>query len=258
MANVQTGELRLHVQRLGSDGKCVVFIHGLVMDNLSSWYFTVANKVAKGNRVWLYDLRGHGKSERPKQGYTTDAMVGDLAELLEAEGIDEPVWLVGNSFGGTVALMFALAFPDKTAGLTLVDAHLNDDGFAADMTATLGLQGDERDQMIAESFKHWLGRHSERKRTRLADNAKSLVYETSLVDDLKGSPPIDPCELERIDQPVLALYGETSDILDKGKQLADRLPNCELRVFPGCSHSILWEETALLRDTVSDWLESQK
>ena len=257
MADVDTGEVRLHVQRLGAAGKCVVFIHGLVMDNLSSWYFTVANKVAKNNRVLLYDLRGHGKSERPPQGYSTAAMVDDLVALLRAEGIDEPVWLVGNSFGGTVALMFALTHMNKTAGLVLVDAHLNDDGFAADMTSTLGLEGAERDQMIAESFKHWLGRHSERKRTRLADNAKSLVYDTALVDDLRASPPIDPRELERLHQPILALYGETSDILDKGKQLADRLPNCDLRIFPGCSHSILWEQTALLRDTITDWLESQ-
>lgn len=257
MADVHTGKVRLHVQRLGSDGKCVVFIHGLVMDNLSSWYFTVANKVAKNNRVLLYDLRGHGKSERPPQGYSTVAMVDDLVALLRAEGIDEPVWLVGNSFGGTVALMFALAHPSKTAGLVLVDAHLNDDGFAADMTSTLGLEGAERDQMIAESFKHWLGRHSERKRTRLADNAKALVYDTSLVADLRASPPVDVNELRRLRHPVLGLYGETSDILDKGKHLADLLPHCELKIFPGCSHSILWEETALLRDTVTNWLESQ-
>jgi len=257
VANVDIGSVRLHVQRLGSGGKCVVFIHGLVMDNLSSWYFTVANQVAKQNRVLLYDLRGHGKSERPEQGYTAETMVNDLAALLTAEGIDEPVWIVGNSFGGTVALMFALAHPDKTAGLVLVDAHLNDDGFAADMTSTLGLQGAERDQMIAESFKHWLGRHSERKRNRLAKNAEALVYRTSLVDDLRNSPPIDASQLERLDHPVLALYGQSSDILDKGKQLAEMLPNCELRIFPGCSHSILWEETALLRDTVAGWLESQ-
>lgn len=257
MADVHTGALRLHAQRLGSGGKYVVFVHGLVMDNLSSWYFTVANRVAKNNRALLYDLRGHGRSERPQQGYTTDAMVGDLEALLEAEGIDEPVWLVGNSFGGTVALMFALAYPNKTAGVVLVDAHLNDDGFASDMTATLGLKGAERDQMIAESFKHWLGRHSERKRTRLADNAKELVYETSLVTDLQASPPVDVDELRRLHHPILGLYGESSDILDKGKRLADLLPNCELKIFPGCSHSILWEETALLRDTITHWLECQ-
>jgi len=257
MADVHTGELRFHVQRLGSGSKCVVFVHGLVMDNLSSWYFTVANKVAKDNRVLLYDLRGHGRSERPERGYTTASMVSDLEALLKAEGIDEPVWLVGNSFGGTVALMFALTHPQKTAGLVLVDAHLNDDGFASNMTATLGLEGVERDRMIAESFKHWLGRHSERKRTRLADNAKALVYETSLVADLKASPPIHINDLGRLEHSILALYGESSDILDKGKQLADVLPNCELKIFPGCSHSILWEETALLRDTVINWLETQ-
>jgi pimeloyl-ACP methyl ester carboxylesterase len=255
MADLETDRLRLHVQHLGQGGNVVVFVHGLVMDNLSSWYFTVANKVAQHNRVLLYDLRGHGRSERPAEGYSTSSMVADLAALLDAAGIDEPVWIVGNSFGGTIGLMFALAWPERTAGLVLVDAHLNDDGFADRMTATLGLQGAQRDHMIAESFKHWLGRHSERKRTRLADNAKALVYETSLMDDLRRSPPVDVHELARLQLPILALYGETSDILQNGKQLAERLPNCELKIFPGCSHSILWEETALLRDTISHWLE---
>ena len=64
MAEVEVRGLKLHVQRLGEGGRPVVFLHGLVMDNLSSWYFTVANPVAQQRSVLLYDLRGHGRSGR--------------------------------------------------------------------------------------------------------------------------------------------------------------------------------------------------
>ncbi len=41
MAEVIAGGVRFHVQRLGGGDRTVVFLHGLVMHNLSSWYFTV-------------------------------------------------------------------------------------------------------------------------------------------------------------------------------------------------------------------------
>src|SRR5258706_10835045 len=110
MADVVANGVRHHVQRLGSprpDGRTVVFVHGLVMDNLSSFYFTLANPIAAGAEVILYDLRGHGMSERPPRGYAVADLVADLAALLDALSIDHPVDLVGNSFGGLVALAFA-------------------------------------------------------------------------------------------------------------------------------------------------------
>ena len=49
----------------------VVFVHGLVMDNLSSFYYTLAAPLAQaGFGTVLFDLRGHGLSERPPSGYT--------------------------------------------------------------------------------------------------------------------------------------------------------------------------------------------
>ena len=69
MAEIVARGVRFHVQHLDlslggnhPDRPLVVFLHGLVMDNLSSWYFTVANPVARIADVLLYDLRGHGKS----------------------------------------------------------------------------------------------------------------------------------------------------------------------------------------------------
>lgn len=253
MAEVRANGVALHVQRLGDgDAPPVVFLHGLVMDNLSSWYFTVANRVAARARVLLYDLRGHGRSERPAGGYSMADMVADLAALLDAEGA-ERAQLVGNSFGGQLALAFAATHPERVDRIALVDAHIGGSGWGDRMVDTLSLEGEERDRVIARELASWLGRHSERKRNRLARSAEALVYGTSLLADLRSSPTLDADALARISCPVLAIYGEKSDVLDDGRALATALPACELRVLPGCSHSVLWEATDTVRDALITW-----
>ena len=257
MAEVIVNGARHHVQRLGAGAKTVVFVHGLVMDNLSSFYFTLANPVATAAEVILYDLRGHGMSERTPGGYRVPDLAADLAGLLDALGVDRPVHLVGNSFGGVLALAFAATHPARVASLALIDAHDGAEGWSAQMTATLALEGDERDRKIAESFQSWLGRHSDRKRTRLARAAEALVEHTSLVADLAASPPLDGGGLARITCPVLALYGERSDVRARGEALARALPRCALQILPGCTHSVLWEATDDVRRRVVGWIKEQ-
>ena len=82
----------------------VVFVHGLLTDSLASYYFTLGPSfAAAGIDVIMYDLRGHGRSERPETGYQIEYFVDDLVALLDALGERRRVHVVGNSFGGTVA-----------------------------------------------------------------------------------------------------------------------------------------------------------
>jgi len=257
MAEMRVGGIPLHVQRLGpAEGRPVVFLHGLVMDNLSSWYFTVANPVAAHRPVLLYDLRGHGRSGRPDTGYTLDDLVAELRGVLDACEVQRAT-LVGNSFGGLLALASALAHPDRVDGLVLVDALLPEPGWGERMAGTLGLRGDERDARIATSFEHWLGRHSARKRTRLAEHARALVEGTTLLADIRASRSWEDTAYEALAMPVLALYGADSDVRDQGERLAARLSDVDLTILPGCSHSVLWEATDRVREDVVAWLEAR-
>jgi len=257
MADVTANGVRFHVQRLPAAGDSagpaptVVFLHGLVMDNLSSFYYTLANPVAAaGADVVLYDLRGHGRSERPPSGYAVTDSVADLGALLDALDLDGPVHLVGNSYGGTVALAFAVAHPDRVASLVLIEAHFAIEGWGEQMAGTLseiafGLrEGD---------VNSWRNQHG-RKLGRMAGNADDLINNTTLVDDLLAVKPIPAHGIQALTCPVRAIYGERSDVLHHAQALQELVGDFTLTVLPGHSHSVLMEASGFLRDALVKWL----
>lgn len=239
MAEVTLNGIRHHVQRLG-DGAPVVFLHGLVMDNLSSWYFTVATQVARHHRAVLYDLRGHGRSERAMHGYGLEQLSDDLIALIEHEGFED-VALVGHSFGGTLALATALR-SDRIGRLVLVDPLVPDPGWGDRMAATLTLDESDRNAVIADRFQSWLGRHSSRKRTKLEKHARFLVEQSSLLADLRGSIGWPLQAFEQLTIPVRMLNGADSDVRPQCEQLQAHLPDVQTTWIEG-THSILWEQT---------------
>jgi pimeloyl-ACP methyl ester carboxylesterase len=254
MAETVDGGLRCHYKVIGPTPVRVVFVHGLVLDNLSSFYFTLAAPVAQDVGVLLYDLRGHGKSERPASGYSVPRLVADLDELLTTLGIEHPVHLVGNSFGGLMTMAFAVAHPERVAGLILIDSHIADEGWGERMATTLSLTGAERVEKIVDTFKDWSGRNSRRKRGRLADNARALIEGTTLIADMRASPAMDEEQLRAIRCPILALYGAGSEILEHGRRIVALAPHAELRLLDGASHLVLFEATTALRAEVRAWL----
>ncbi len=233
----------------------VVFVHGMIMDNLSSWFFTVANPVAQITDTLVYDLRGHGFSDRPRVGYRIADHVNDLRQLIASILGDRPVILVGNSFGGLVTLNFAALFPSQVVGMVLVDAQVNDAAWKQQMISSFSLQGEERDQAVVDNFQNWAGRASKRKTNKLVENAKDLLYQTSLMDDLRNDPYLDDEVLQSIATPCFAMYGGESDILDTAHRLERVMPNCELVVVEGSTHSVLWEKTEMVRAWILDSIE---
>lgn len=103
----------------GLGGLPVVFVHS-VAGNSSHWDAQLQHLRPRRRAVAL-DLRGHGRSEAPRNDdYRIAAMAGDIGAVVDSLGL-EKFALVGHSLGGGVALVYAGAHPDRVAGLLLVD-----------------------------------------------------------------------------------------------------------------------------------------
>ena len=120
--------VRLHVSELGlapgSPGAepAVVLIHG-ASGNMEDMRLALGEKLAASHRVILIDRPGHGWSSRPSgDTYASPAYQAELvAKALEQLNVRRAI-LVGHSWGGAFATAYALAFPERTAGLVLLSA----------------------------------------------------------------------------------------------------------------------------------------
>jgi pimeloyl-ACP methyl ester carboxylesterase len=255
MAEIVANGVRLHVQRLTRPDRPsqvehpVVFIHGLGMDNMSSFYYTLANPVANtGAEVILYDLRGYGLSERPRAGYGVGDSIADLAGLLDVLGVDGPVHLVGNSYGATVALGFAVEYPERVASMVLIEARVPIEGWVEQWTAGIRKVGaDLAEAELSQSMP------KSRKHAGLTALWKDLVYHTTFVNDLLATKPLTERQLRLFSRPVRAVYGKHSDILHYAYLLDDLLPQCELTILPDLDHFVLARNPRVVRDIVLDW-----
>lgn len=264
MPYLRANGLRFHCQMMGprdgGDGPAtgaavgrpkVVMLHGLVADSLASYYYTLANPVALVADVYLYDMRGHGRSEVPDTGYTVADHVDDLEALLDAWAIDGPVHLVANSFGGVVALELARRRPERVASMVLVDVHFATEGWGEHMAGSLALAAFGLDE---EAVQDWLAENAGRRMSRFSRHCEHLFLKTSLIDDLQHEQPFPQEALRAIEAPTLAVYGEGSDLLDRARDLEAHLPHCELRIVAGCAHRVLLEHPAAVRAHTLDWI----
>lgn len=98
-----------------------MLVHGFPLDH-SMWRGQVAG-LSDSFRLVVPDLRGFGKSDVTAGTVTMAQMATDLAALLDALGIDQPISLVGLSMGGYVAFEFWSQFPHRLDQLVLCDTR---------------------------------------------------------------------------------------------------------------------------------------
>jgi pimeloyl-ACP methyl ester carboxylesterase len=258
VAEVIANGVRLHVQRLApkggatADSPVVVMVHGMVMDNISSFYFALGNCLADaGCDVICYDLRGHGRSERTPSGYRLADSMADLLGLIDELGVDRPVHLVGNSYGATMALAFGLEFTSRVASLTLIEPPFLIEGLGEEMARSLT---QVLVAMTDEEVQEWLDNTAGRVASRTTRAAQSLLQQTTIATDMLKTTPFSPDQLAALQVPVLAVYGENSDIIDQAAGLAAIVPDCTLIVLEHHTHMVLREAAHYLRDLLRWWL----
>ncbi len=118
MPKLHLKDIDLYYEITGQ-GKPVLLIHGLG-SSTKEWESQI-DFFAQDYQVIAFDVRGHGKSEKPAGPYSVARFADDTAELLRSL-CSEPAHVVGISMGGMIAFQLALDAPELVKSLTIVNS----------------------------------------------------------------------------------------------------------------------------------------
>lgn len=103
----------------GPEGRApAVLLHGLT--SCAETWSLVAPRLAADRPVIALDLRGHGETDKPDDGYEQENVAADVAAALDALGV-ETACVAGHSWGGSIALRLAAEWPGRVLRLALAD-----------------------------------------------------------------------------------------------------------------------------------------
>ncbi|MEV6494423.1 alpha/beta hydrolase [Actinoplanes sp. NPDC051633] len=120
---VNIGGHKLNLNCKGTGSPTIVFENGLG-GNLGTWFQTGIAYAFPSVRTCAYDRVNTGTSDRVATRHTGKDGVRDLHTLLDVAAAPAPYLLVGHSFGGLLAAMYAGTYPTEVSGLVLIDPSL--------------------------------------------------------------------------------------------------------------------------------------
>lgn len=238
----------------------IAFFNG-VMASASSWsmLWPIFEKV--GFRVILHDFKGQMKSSKPPGPYSFAEHCAEAKALFEYLGV-EKVHLVGTSYGGEVAMKFAILYPEIVNTISIIDSVSQLDPVCKGFVQSWKILCDTGD---GESFFWGMApgiygaKYIDQNRDLLSKRAKALksnpdgylegqkiLYDT-FVQDVTMTE-----HLGKISCPTLILCGE-NDILKPPKFsqiMAEQIPNAEYLTLPECGHVAIFEKPRELESAI--------
>ncbi|MGQ9503576.1 MAG: alpha/beta fold hydrolase [Thermogutta sp.] len=225
-------------------GRPVVFLHAFPMDH-RIWESQI-DGLSGQFRILAPDLRGFGQTTVTQGVVTMEQMADDLAAMLEALAIDEPIVLAGLSMGGYVAFEFVRRHRQRLDGLILCDTRASAD---REDVRENRLRTAERIENEGTAFL------VEQMLPRLCCE-RTLSHHPQVVDKIRAmileSPPKGVAAaargmaqradsvslLSEIDCPSLVLVGQFDAISppEEMEQMAEAIPNASFVVVPDAGH----------------------
>lgn len=273
------GFVTIHGQRIvyrrAGAGPVVLLLHGIA--GSSATWEPVMERLSADYTVVAPDFIGHGESDKPLGDYSLGSFANWTRDLLDALRIDRAT-VVGQSFGGGVALQFAYQFPDRCERLALVDAG----GLGREVNWILRLVTVPGAEFVMPvlfpSFVTGLGDSLARllRRRGFANPAASEVWSAyrSLTDaqtrqafvrtiraviDPGGQSVSAHGRLHLTEGlPVLIVWGERDRIIpvDHAYRAADAIPHSTLRVLPGLGHFPQAEDPEAVAGLILEFMAS--
>jgi len=256
---INVGNINVRYWTLGDKGSPIILIHGLGA-SAEIWMHNV-EALSKHHRVYVPDLVGFGRTDKPDTEYTSALFVTFLNDFIGALNIKNPT-LIGNSLGGGIAIQYVLLYPDNVDRLVLVDsAGLGIDAPLPLRILSLPLVGELltrpsrfeaylyfRDAVYDPSVltKEFVDIYHEIH--SLPGNQKSLLKVIRSIVSFRGGHKemLEPIinNLHRIEQQTLILWGRYDKVLPlKHSYVAkEKIPNSVIHVFDECGHMPQYEK----------------
>lgn len=240
---LRTG-VRIHYAEQGdAKGQPVILLHGLT----DSWFsFSRVLPLFGANyRVYALDLRGHGNSQRPAQGYRMADFAADVLAFMDAMNIDAAT-LVGHSMSSFIVQRIAQDAPQRVTRLVLVgSATTARNAETLQFQQTVNQLQDPVPAKFAEDFQIATIHQPLPKEFLQRVVAESLklpahVWRAALAGMLAtdGKP-----RLAKIKIPTLILWGDQDAFFPKSEQqrLAAGLSRGVLKIYADTGHALHWE-----------------
>ena len=261
----EVNETRLYYEIAG-EGDTVILIHGFSLD-VRQWndqFEFLANQY----RVLRYDMRGFGKSMTPTG--TPYTHTDDLKALLEYLNIQQ-AHILGHSFGGRVAIAFALLYPEMTLSLIGADPAL--EGYeptnepskmvVEELNRIWSAGKDAGVEAARELWLQFSPFGAAWKIPPVARRIKEMIQDYSgwhWVNDDTYQPISPPAseQLDKIYPPTLILVGSLNPqlILDACNFMSEKVANAKEVQIPGVSHMLNMEDPNQFNIEVLKFLQS--
>jgi pimeloyl-ACP methyl ester carboxylesterase len=216
-------------------------------------------------RILCPDLRGQGLSPTPAGIYDVDDLANDVLETLAASDVTPPFRLGGLSMGGYVAFSIALRFPEKLAGLILVNTRAAGDSPDLARTREASASAIETTGDVAPVLAAMLPRlvapATSQSRPDVIQHLERMarrITPAGLAATLRGlarRPDRTP-DLSLIGTPTLVIAGEDDAVvpLTEARAMHASLPNASLVVIPGAGHVAPLEQPQAVNQAIADFL----
>jgi 3-oxoadipate enol-lactonase len=223
-------------------GPALLLFHSLLSDRAS--FDAIVPDLSRSHRVIVPELPGFGKSS---------AVTG---------GIGEDITVLGNGYGGFVALQMAIRHPDIASRLVLADcgAAFSESGreafrHMAEASREKGLQAITEVAMRRLFAPEFQAQHPDLMRDRreafLRTDPRVIAAACEALARLDLRP-----QLSQVKIPVLVLVGEHDEATPPpmSRELAAGLPNASLKIIPGCAHVPQLQAPRLFLDAIGDFI----
>jgi 3-oxoadipate enol-lactonase len=255
---IPVGDKTLSARTAGT-GRPLVLFHSLLADDSS--FDRVAGSLAQSHQVIVLRLPGFGASDAV--GSALESIADHIAAAIKSLALAQAPILLGNGYGGFVALLTAIRHPGLAVRLVLADcgAAFSEPGRAAfrGMSAAakekgLGAIADvAMRRLFAPEFQQQNPELTEvRKQRFLAVDPKTFHGACDALATLDLRP-----QLAAVTVPVLCLVGEQDEATPPpmSQELSAGLPHARLVILPGCAHVPQLQSPELFLAAIRDFID---